>query len=346
MKLKILLLVILLYSMLPSTASAYFNYSYTATDTVYVSEQFPAANFAGAGTDYIGRDGVGEDRALLKFNIAGLTNANAIDTATLVVSNTAGGNTHTINVKEVTSSWSEAAVTWNTQPTYGSVANSLVMSGTGTYRIDVTNSVKSMVSGSITNNGWAFIDSTPSGALEAGLNPKGGAGQPILLINYSNVSVGNWTFNQGTGAYANDSSGFNNNGTLFGDRDWSTNLVNGSVNSTSLNFTGSNYVNASNASSLNLSTSDFTLTGWIKLTTDNPFYYVGKFTFNPSSQGYRISSTAGGAPNLQVANGVTAVSVPGTTAINDNKWHYITAKRGSDIIYIYVDNVLEGFCHP
>ena len=75
-----------------------------------------------------------------------------------------------------------------------------------------------------------------------------------VSYSFDNYTVGNWTFNEGTGTYANDTSGFNNNGTITG-ATWATNLVNGSVSGTALSFGGTSYVLVNSSASLNLSNS-------------------------------------------------------------------------------------------
>jgi len=73
----------------------------------------------------------------------------------------------------------------------------------------------------------------------------------------TNGLVGSWTFDEGSGTTAADSSGNGNNGILIGSPTWTTGKY-----GYALTFDGANYVDCGNAASLHVQS--YTLSAWIK----------------------------------------------------------------------------------
>jgi len=80
----------------------------------------------------------------------------------------------------------------------------------------------------------------------------------VLPVSAINQTVGNWTFNEGNGTLAADTSGFGNNGTIVG-ADWSTDAINGYA----LSFNDPDTVIIPNSSTVSISSSQ-SFVGWIK----------------------------------------------------------------------------------
>ena len=104
---------------------------------------------------------------------------------------------------------------------------------------------------------------------------KDGGPDPYLYEVGSNLfisplkPVGSWSFDEGTGTIANDSSGNNNNGTLYNGPIWEEGQVN-----KALSFDGSNdYVDCGNDESLNI-TDKITIEAWVKLANKEFIHYT------------------------------------------------------------------------
>jgi len=147
--------------------------------------------------------------------------------------------------------------------------------------------------------------------------------------------VGRWKFDENSGTTANDSSGYVNTGTLVNAPLW----VPGRYNS-ALSFTGTNYVNAGNGASLNI-TGDLTIEAWIKQDIWNTNYAGVVHKFSSGYVGYRLTTSNGylsfdyGAPSYQGG----AVS---TGRFSQGIWHHVAVvKSGTSVIY-YIDGANSG----
>jgi cellobiose-specific phosphotransferase system component IIA len=159
---------------------------------------------------------------------------------------------------------------------------------------------------------------------------RAGYTQPPGLVGY-------WNFDQGSGTIAQDGSGYNNQGTIYG-ASWTSGKVNGALNFNGLN----NYVDCGNNEILD-PVQGATIEAWVNFNqlpsvanhimaiagrsgngrdldlqteTDNRFkFYVGP-----------------GLPNVAVSN----------TAVETNKWYHIVGTYlANNYIKIYVNGVLE-----
>ena len=126
--------------------------------------------------------------------------ANAeVDSATLTLWATAVGGTRTLKLYRTTSTWTEAGITWNTQPTStpASPTTSFSVSATGTQTIDVSNDVNDFLQTSpsalppygavVTNYGWMIDDEgTGTTTITFASSENGTAAhRPKLVIAYA-----------------------------------------------------------------------------------------------------------------------------------------------------------------
>jgi len=144
-------------------------------------------------------------------------------------------------------------------------------------------------------------------------------------------AVGIWDFDEGSGIISNDSSGYNNNGTLTNGPQWrcasadKENTPSGV--GCSLYFDGLNdYVSIPNQ--LPLNPNPFTFSHWIKTTmASGQVYTIGN---TGGGNGYRFG-ISGGRIGFLIGDGGYIESTCGTKTVNDDKWHLITGvfERGT-----------------
>src|SRR3989338_6393329 len=165
--------------------------------------------------------------------------------------------------------------------------------------------------------------------------------------------VGYWSFNEGTGSYAGDSSGNNNRGILTNGPTW----VDGKRGK-ALSFDGVNdLVNISNPSSLNVANGSVSF--WMKTNgvwgTDGTSggdvaSLIGRHDSSGSCEGINILQTpATGvvtAQNKNVAGTCATVSsIVSTGNLKDNNWHhvvYIFSQASGGTNYLYVDGKVDA----
>jgi hypothetical protein len=160
--------------------------------------------------------------------------------------------------------------------------------------------------------------------------------------------VGHWTFDDGTGTTAADSSGSDNNGTIS-NGSWVVGNIGGG-----LQFNGStSSVSMGNAQILNQDRHNFTISaafktqgaGWERLVTKGHYGNTTGYFMEYNSGGISFGVGA----NEQAAH-ATVVNTPQT--FGDNTWHTATAvvDRTAQTITIYIDGkaqpltVSSGFC--
>lgn len=102
----------------------------------------------------------------LKFSFASLPagiTGNNISGATLVLYTDTVLSAGTVDLYQVSSTWSEGAITWNTAPALGAkIQGGVSVSKTGYLTIDLTSTVQSWLNGTLINNGIALVPSTGS----------------------------------------------------------------------------------------------------------------------------------------------------------------------------------------
>ncbi|HCO92906.1 MAG TPA: hypothetical protein DIU00_02965, partial [Phycisphaerales bacterium] len=142
--------------------------------------------------------------------------------------------------------------------------------------------------------------------------------------------IGWWTFDEGTGTIAADSSGLGNDGTLGGNPTWIAGHIGGALD---LDGTG-DYV-ALDGIVDDLTSDDITISVWIKTTqTDEGNVFASN---SGGSHVMQFGVKYGG--NIWLDDGPSYDFDP---AINDNQWHMITFTRENGVGRLYTDGVEVG----
>jgi 1,4-alpha-glucan branching enzyme len=144
-----------------------------------------------------------------------------------------------------------------------------------------------------------------------------------------------WTFDEGTGSTANDSSGNTNTGTVvLGGGGWTGGIINGA-----LSFDGeSTQVTASNSASLN-PVNGITIAAWVNATD----WFNTPRILEKGLSGNQYSLFVNSSGSLEflltgVSNGVLVASPPSSGA-----WHHLAATYdGSSSISLYIDGQLAA----
>ncbi len=140
--------------------------------------------------------------------------------------------------------------------------------------------------------------------------------------------VGQWTFDEGNGKVAFDSSGNNNSGHLHGP---------------ALNFDGGDYVNVVSASSLN-PTSAISISAWIKASTvSGTDQIVAKFGTGGGDRQYALELD-GGILGMFIrksddSNWVSAVD---TVAVSTGSWYHAVGTFDGSYVRVYKNGILVG----
>lgn len=144
--------------------------------------------------------------------------------------------------------------------------------------------------------------------------------------------VGWWTFNEGAGTVANDSSGKANKGTLVASPSWVTGKIGRAL---SFNSASSQYVNVGSSTTLTGATA--TYSAWVKFTnfsTTNPII-GGQATGHPE---FRASN----ATTLAICSqGVSCDSLT-VSSISTAVWHLMTLTMNGTVATYYIDGSNVG----
>jgi hypothetical protein len=162
---------------------------------------------------------------------------------------------------------------------------------------------------------------------------------------------GYWKFDETSGTLSRDSSGWENNGTLF---DGSTKCANGNcptwangIFGNAIQLDGSNdYVNVSDSASVNLTGNALTLSAWVKLNGTIGSSTIGNIiskTAGSGSEQYELSYTTNthGTPNsfrfdTRTSNGLISVYT-NETFTETNVWYHVAGVYNSTHMIIYVN---------
>jgi hypothetical protein len=168
----------------------------TAVADSYVDALLATTNFGTSLVLNLNPSGVSTERALVRFDLTACSPAIPADAivqsaqlrltvASLVLAS------RTINLRSVTSAWTEAGVTWNTQPTVaGSVSASAgVTAGQAAGTVitwTATSDVQAFVAGAASNFGFRLNDSAEGGvgSVLSLRSREAASGQPQLVITY------------------------------------------------------------------------------------------------------------------------------------------------------------------
>lgn len=162
--------------------------------------------------------------------------------------------------------------------------------------------------------------------------------------------AGHWTFDEGSGTAAADTSGNGNNGTLTnmeaGDWDSTVKPVLYTANPYSLLFDGSSeYVTAADSASLDLS-SRMTLSAWFRgtiNTSTHPNPIISKWEESGSQSSYMLMVTVGRKLDARLSTtGSASDDYAGTSTIADGTWYHGAATYDGSNVRIYVNGVLES----
>jgi len=153
----------------------------------------------------------------------------------------------------------------------------------------------------------------------------------------STPPVGYWKLDDGAGTIAVDSSGNGNDGTLIGDPQWTTGVLDGA-----LDFDGDgDYVDCGNDPLFDI-TGEITVAAWLNIRSiSNAWtgavvkgenaWRLGNVNMDPR---FHFGITIWSAPDT--------ASVDGATAVGYNEWHHVTGSFDGANINVYLDGVLDA----
>jgi hypothetical protein len=155
--------------------------------------------------------------------------------------------------------------------------------------------------------------------------------------------LGHWTFDEGTGAIANDSAGHNDYGTLksttgAADPNW----VEGWVGDSALEFYGISYVEITDATPFDANVPHFqweiTTAAWIKV---NTFVNPWETIIGRGVETWRFGRESSSNHVTIHLEGVQE-SLTGKTNVNDGYWHHVAATYDGYRVVTYVDGRVDG----
>ncbi|MCK5309068.1 MAG: LamG domain-containing protein, partial [Thermoplasmata archaeon] len=167
---------------------------------------------------------------------------------------------------------------------------------------------------------------------------------PKQISDYYNETankVGEWKFDEGSGAIAKDTSQHENDGTLVLMDD--TNWV-GSPAKTGLMFNGfDEFVNCGDKPQLNLSNT-FTIEAWIYMMDNNDWHcIVSKASANSVagiSYHFRVSNL--NLLQIYMSNGATTELAYSNTALNTGEWYHVAAVATGTEYQLYLNGQPDG----
>jgi hypothetical protein len=143
--------------------------------------------------------------------------------------------------------------------------------------------------------------------------------------------IGWWTFDEGSGGIAFDSSDYGNDGILRGDPQWVDGIYGGAID-----LDGNDDYIEINSIADDLTDNNFTVSAWIK-TTAGEGNVIGA---NDSGTGHQFIFGVTGSGTLLVEADSHINSYP--PVINDGQWHFIAYVRDGTTAYAYTDGELVG----
>ena len=162
----------------------------SATTDTYVAQGSANTNF-GTNTTMLVRSNSGsQDWAFIRFDLSScnIPTTGGADTATLSLTvTTAPGNTRTITVTPVLSTWASGTLTWTAAQslTYGSATTTFATgTTTGTKTATVTVDVDNLIKSSSANFGWRLSDGGSGNQTTTFATSNASSNQPQLTINY------------------------------------------------------------------------------------------------------------------------------------------------------------------
>jgi RHS repeat-associated protein len=192
-------------------------------DDAHVSSRFSGYNY---GNSYILKTGYGSssyiNRTFLRFALPSLTSADMVIQSvmrmTVLSSTTVDPTNIQVNVHEVTGSWSEGTITWNTQPTHNTIIEDFdLVSASETVQWDITRVTRKWYTTG-NNNGVMIRNNNENANYKEYYSADTGtpytSSRPVVIITYINNNglESYWNYHSqsvgraGTG-YVNDYNG-------------------------------------------------------------------------------------------------------------------------------------------
>ena len=184
---------------------------------------------------------------------------------------------------------------------------------------------------------------------DAAGNVSPGSNVELVHVPGSADLLGHWTFDEGAGGSAADSSGSGNTGAVTG-ASWGAGKLGGAL---VLGGAQGSKVTVGNPHVLNLDRQSFTLTAWFRSTATGWRRMVTKGNWADSA-GYMLQYSSGaiafGIGSRRQADQSSLASTP--ARFNDGAWHHVAAvaNRTAQTLQIFVDGVAQpltgatGFC--
>jgi hypothetical protein len=154
-----------------------------------------------------------------------------------------------------------------------------------------------------------------------------------LLVSRVPGLVAHWTFDEGAGTVAFDSSGNGNDGIFVGDPQWVDGVIGGA-----LEFNGDDYLDCGNGPSLQIQDA-ITIAFWFNV---DAFQNTWEAFMAMGDDSYRTSrgDGTGDATHMGVS-GTTIGSFNGTVIVTGGQWHHMSAVYDGSEARIYIDGVLD-----
>lgn len=166
-------------------------------------------------------------------------------------------------------------------------------------------------------------------------------GTNLTLSPFARRMGGYWTFDEGSGTVAYDSSGMGNNGAWNGTPVGTSGYYSaGKVGPWAGAFDGSTtYMNVFPAWGLNATVSQFTIAGWVYKTPGGAIdgYVLGIGAATLGGDDLSLGIHADSSAECGFYNGSTILTLNVSTLNFDNAWHYLVCTYDGSTITLYVD---------
>src|SRR3989338_1474100 len=155
--------------------------------------------------------------------------------------------------------------------------------------------------------------------------------------------VGYWTFDEGAGSTAADSSGSGNAGTVSG----GATRTAGKIGSGALVFDGvDDYVNLGNVAAFNFGAGDCSLAGWVKIADDSQNRAIISKRSVCNHESFWNAIVGGGSKSVflevdQDSAGANYTKAQGVINVRDSAWRHFAAVRSGATLSVYVDGALD-----
>ena len=154
--------------------------------------------------------------------------------------------------------------------------------------------------------------------------------------------VGHWTFDDGSGTTAADTSGNGNDGTLVNTPTWTTGRIGGALD---FDYTSSQYVDMGLPAELQL-TNTGSVSAWVRYNDQSVSgswtYIAGATNASTDRNGYALVVWPANRPSIAVDSATAHNQFSAPLTYDDGSWHLVTGTwDGSDVI-LYIDGLEVG----